>query len=227
MSELSVLPLTPMCNGLAQRLVVSGAESLLDYEVLALAAATPAESLLDGARRFCYRADGLRALPRYGTLRLAADMAVDTEVACRIHAAVELGRRVLISSCTLPDPCVTPEHVFRYYHPRLTGRDVEEFWVLYVDARHRPLQERRVATGSAWSCAVDPASVLRAALECRAAAMIFVHNHPSGDPEPSSQDVLLTTQLRAGGALVGIDVLDHVVIAETSYVSMHQRGLLR
>jgi DNA repair protein RadC len=57
--------------------------------------------------------------------------------------------------------------------------------------------------------------------------MIFVHNHPSGDPEPSSQDVLLTTQLRAGGALVGIDVLDQVVIAETSYVSMHQRGLLR
>jgi DNA repair protein RadC len=107
---------------------------------------------------------------------------------------------------------------------RLAGLSVEEFWLIGLDVRHRVLIDELVARGSLTSVEVHPRDVFRVLLRSRAAAVIFCHNHPSGDPSPSRQDVELTIRLREVGELCGITVLDHVVVGAGGYVSLAERG---
>jgi DNA repair protein RadC len=97
---------------------------------------------------------------------------------------------------------------------------------LYLDARHRVLRRRLVSLGTLTASLVHPREVLAPALEVRAAALVVVHNHPSGDPEPSPEDCALTERLRDAARLLGVDLLDHVVVAREGFVSLRQRGLL-
>jgi DNA repair protein RadC len=100
------------------------------------------------------------------------------------------------------------------------------FHVLSFNMRNVLLADARVAVGTVDSCPVDPREVFRAALASRATCVVLAHNHPSGDPEPSSLDVKLTARLVSGAELMGIRVLDHLVVGDGSYVSFHERGWL-
>ena len=119
-----------------------------------------------------------------------------------------------------------PGRVARLLSPLLSGLDREHFVVLALDARHRPIGCHTVSVGSLSASIVHPREVFKFAILANAAAVILAHNHPSGDPTPSHDDVELTRRLRDAGELVGIAVLDHVVVADGTWLSFRERGLM-
>jgi DNA repair protein RadC len=116
--------------------------------------------------------------------------------------------------------------VYELMLPHIMGRQKETFWVLSLNVRHRLRRVHRVAEGSLAQVAVHPREVFRPLLRHGAAAAILVHNHPSGDPEPSQDDLALTRRLREVGHLTGIPVLDHIIVAQGCYVSLADQGLV-
>lgn len=145
--------------------------------------------------------------------------------AARLIGALELVRRLAQRRAELP-LLPTASAVWNWVRPTLTAQRRETFRVLCLDARSRLLREVIVCEGSVDSCHVDPREVFAPAIACRASAVVLVHNHPSGDPEPSLQDVQLTQQLRSGAELLCLRLVDHVVVTEGGFVSMMQRRLL-
>ena len=145
-------------------------------------------------------------------------------MARRIACAFELGRR-LLEKRFRPGQVYTSSHdIFEGYHARMRDLKVERFMLVMLDAKNRVMRETMISQGTLSNSLVHPREVFREAMRQAAAAVIFVHNHPSGDPEPSPEDIDLTRRLQAVGELVGIRVLDHVVIGDGAYVSFLDRG---
>jgi DNA repair protein RadC len=115
--------------------------------------------------------------------------------------------------------------VFRHFHPTLRDAPHERFLVVLLDGRHRLMRHEMVSQGTLTASLVHPREVFRPALRESAAALVLVHNHPSGDPAPSSEDREVTARLVRAGELLGIPVLDHVVVAERGYTSLREQGL--
>jgi DNA repair protein RadC len=197
---------------LFRRVLLSGGAALDDSELLKLAL---------GAS---HRTD-LPALLQADPLELVETGLLSERAAARLVGSLELVRRLSARRNELPR-LPTAAAIWSWVRPSLAGLRRETFRVLCVDARSRLLRDVIVCEGSVDSCHVDPREVFAPAISCRASAVVLVHNHPSGDPEPSVQDVQLTQQLRQAGELLCIRVLDHVVVTETGFVSMMQRRML-
>ncbi len=146
--------------------------------------------------------------------------------ATRLVAAVELGRRSLLAGAE-GDVLASHEAVVRWARPRLAHLEHEEVWVLLLDGRHHLRTATRVAQGGLHACALTPADVLRPAIRGAASAVVLVHNHPSGDPSPSSEDVTMTRAVAAACEVVAVPLLDHVIVARDGAASLLDRGLLR
>jgi len=146
--------------------------------------------------------------------------------ATAIHAALELGRRLSLEAREAGVPLRGPKDVVALYAPRLQELPVEEFHVAILDAQHRLERDVLVTRGLLNSSLVHPREVFREAIAERAAAVILVHNHPSGDPEPSADDRAVTEQLVAAGRLLDIPVHDHIIIGRGRYLSFAEAGLL-
>lgn len=165
--------------------------------------------------------EGLRGLPD-----LKPQKNVGPASVWKILAAMELGVRVAQEG-RMPLPVLrTPADVARYLMPRCSPKVVEEFGVLCLDVRNRVKRDWTVSSGCLTSSLVHPREVYKAAVDARAAAIILYHNHPSGDPEPSAEDVSLTRRLASAGTLMGIEVVDHMILGAGRYVSFKERGLL-
>ena len=149
-----------------------------------------------------------------GATRAAADALLD---------AVEFGRRTVGARPAPGRRLSLPQDVFAYMRARLAATPVEEFWAIALNVRHVVISETCIARGSLTGVDVHPRDVFRALIRTGAASVLFCHNHPSADPEPSRQDLELTTRLRDVGELCGIQVLDHVVVGANGYVSLAQR----
>jgi DNA repair protein RadC len=119
-----------------------------------------------------------------------------------------------------------PPDVFRHFHARLRDEAQERFMVLLLDGRHRVLREEIVSQGTLTASLVHPREVFRPALREAAAALVLIHNHPSGDPSPSREDREVTARLQQAGEVLGIPVLDHVIVADQGFVSLRDEGLL-
>ncbi len=195
-----------------RRVLLGGGAALNDSELLKLALGTN------------HRLE-LAAVLQSDPLELVDAGLLSERAAARLIAALELVRRLSGRRSALPR-LPTANAVWNWVRPALAGLRRETFRVLCVDARTQLLREVVASEGSVDSCQVDPREVFAPAISCRASAIILVHNHPSGNPEPSSQDVQLTHQLLRAGALLCIRVLDHVVVTETAFVSMMQRRML-
>jgi hypothetical protein len=143
----------------------------------------------------------------------------DAALVARLDAFLELGRR-LVQAPPGPEVVDGPDAVLRYAGPRLALEPQEGFWVLCLDARGRPLAMSQVSQGTLTACLVHPREVFAPALRCRAHSVVLLHNHPSGDPEPSVEDVALTARLVDAGQILGIPVVDHVVVARTGFRSL-------
>lgn len=146
--------------------------------------------------------------------------------ATAVHAALELGRRLSLEARDAGVPLRTPRDVAAVYAPRLQELPVEEFHVAVLDAQHRLERDVLVTRGLLNSSLVHPREVFREAIAERAAAVILVHNHPSGDPTPSAEDRAVTAQLVAAGRLLDIPVHDHIIVGRGRYMSFAEAGLL-
>ena len=200
-----------------------GADALGDNELLAivLGQGRPRATALDLANAVL--ADGgLRALARArpGDLRRVAG--IGAARAAQVLAAIELGRRSLTRIDQARPQLKTPRQVAEYLLPQFGNRPVEQFGVLSVDTKHRVLRASVLSVGTLDTSVVHPREVFREAAAAGAAAVVVFHNHPSGDPEPSEEDVRLTERLVAAGILMGIDVLDHVILADVQYFSFRE-----
>jgi DNA repair protein RadC len=199
-----------------------------DAELLAvlLGHGRPSGGHFDLARAVLVAVGGLDGLVEASFSELLAVRGVGAARATVLATAMELGRRSAGRRPKRGQRLGAAADVFAHYRARLGSAGTEEFWVLGLDVRHRLIFEACIARGSLTGVEVHPREVYRPLIRAAAAAVIFCHNHPSGDPTPSRQDFDLTARLKEVGALCGITVLDHVVVAADGYVSLAERGWL-
>ena len=210
-----------------ERLRRLGSTNLSDPELLALILGTgrSGEDVGSLAIRIVRDFGGLWALARMSVVELARIAGIGPAKAARLAAAFELGSRSLIRPDLGMEPLSNSEVVFQRYGRRLMASPIERFMVVCVDAKNRARAEREVARGGRTSCQVDPAEVFRVLVSESASGAIFIHNHPSGDPDPSRQDLELTQRLVSAGSLFDIRILDHVIVGSGRYASLRDAGL--
>ena len=227
------LPRAPRARACAtdpprERLERLGPAALNDGELLALLLRTGgagrhavivANALLD-------RHGGLRGLAGAGAGELAAQAGMGPVKSAAVCAALELGRRLATRRLTAGAAIRGPADVFAHFHPSLRLATQEKFIAILLDGRHRMIREEVVSQGTLTASLVHPREVFRAALRESAAALILVHNHPSGDPAPSAEDRDVTRRLVDAGELLGVRVLDHVVVAEHGFCSLRDEGCM-
>ena len=200
-----------------------GLRDLADAELLALVLGTA------GAERqavaLLEQLGGIDAMARAGFGELAERRGIGPARGMRLAAAFDLGRRVAVGRASLP---WLPDSraVHEWARPRFDALDHEELWVLALDGQHRVRAARRVAAGGLHGLQVSVRDPLRFALREGASAFVVVHNHPSGDPTPSIEDLHFTEQLRAAADVVGTPLLDHVIVAGNRHRSMLDDGML-
>jgi DNA repair protein RadC len=214
--------------GARERLMRVGVRNLSDDELVALILGTGRtnEPVAMMAARLVRDAPGIRGLRTLGVGALARTEGVGVGKAARLVAAFELGRRASDAPWSPRIPVESSRDVERLVGSRLRLEDVEHFVALALDAKNRLLAELTIAKGGIFSCPVAPGDVFRALLREGAVSVIFVHNHPSGDAEPSPADRELTARLVEAGDLLGVRVHDHVIVGKPAYTSFADRGWL-
>jgi DNA repair protein RadC len=206
-----------------KRAIAVGIESLADAELVAILLrtvdggapiATQVAALLEGH-------DGVGGLARAGIGELSEQSGVGQANAVRVAAAIELGRRAVLAA-SFDDAPILPDcdAVVAWARPKLATLDHEELWVLLLDGRNGLRAARQVASGGIHGLHVGVRDVLRIAIREAASAFVLVHNHPSGDPEPSPEDRAFTRAVTKGAKLVGCPLLDRVIVARQRASSM-------
>jgi DNA repair protein RadC len=207
-------------RALVSKAELHGADALDTIELVLLVGGSASELALADVMPCALE---LAELSRFSAARLRHALALDRLGAARLAAAFALARRVARSSAAPRQPMRSPALVHAVLAPRFQGLQHETFHALLLDGKHRLRRVQRVSEGTLTSSLVHPREVFAPALRDGAAALIVAHNHPSGDPEPSSEDLAVTRRLIEVGALLGIPLLDHVVIAGERYVSLRER----
>lgn len=212
-------PHAPKVTDLRERLLARGADALTTRDLLALLGAEGADTLLR-------RHGSLRALAAATPLELVREAGVGRVTATRVTAALALGARLHGERLTRGRRLRESGEIFRAFHARLRDLRKERFLAVLLDGKNRVLREELVSEGILTASLVHPREVFGPAIRHAAGGIVLVHNHPSGDPEPSAEDMEVTRRLCAVGELVGIRVLDHVIIGDGRYVSFLERGLI-
>ncbi len=212
-----------------ERLVDLGARALSSPELLAIVLGSGGagrSALRLGEDVLAAAGGSLRRIAMQPVAALRVVDGVGVARAVMIHASLELGRRMAAEAREDGAPVRSPRDVVAVFAPRLEDLPVEEFHVAVLDAQHRLERDVTVTRGILNSSLVHPREVFREAIAERAASVILVHNHPSGDPMPSQDDRAVTEQLVAAGRLLDIPVHDHVIIGRGRYTSFAEAGLL-
>ncbi|HQU28748.1 MAG TPA: DNA repair protein RadC, partial [Nitrospirales bacterium] len=209
-------------------LLARGARSLSDAQLLAilLRMGKRKSSAVEVAMEVLTRLEGLRGLANRSREELCAVPGIGPAKAAQILAALELGKRALATPLTSGLRIRGSQDLFQHYYPILRDIRHEMFKVVLLDAKHRLIRDLTISEGSLTVSIVHPREVFNLAVRESAAAIIFVHNHPSGDPQPSEEDHALTRRLLEAGEILGIRVLDHLVIGDGRYVSFADEGWL-
>jgi DNA repair protein RadC len=211
-----------------ERLLHHGEEHLSDAELLAIiigAGATDSNAI-DLAQKLLADCGALRNLARRSPGELMRVHGIGPAKAARVRAALAIARRYACEPLAPGTVITGSRQVFAHMGEKLAGLQKECFIALLLDTKNRVVSEDQVAVGSLNESVVHPREVFKRAISESAAKVIFVHNHPSGNPEPSAQDRRLTVRLREVGDLVGIPVLDHVIVGRDTYFSFAEHGLL-
>jgi DNA repair protein RadC len=216
--------------GPRERAVAVGVEHLGDAELVAIVVGTGCPGVPVGvlAALLLEEHGGVAGIARAGIGELGQRAGVGTAKAARLVAAIELGRRAAFAASLdidvrMPDRAA----VERWARPRLATLDHEELWLLALDGQHGLRAARRVASGGIHGLHVGARDALRIGLREAASAFVLVHNHPSGDPTPSQEDIAFTRGVAQAATVVGTPLLDHVVIARRRSTSLLELGLLR
>jgi DNA repair protein RadC len=174
------------------------------------------------AREILARMD-LAELARASARELVLELGLDGDSAHRISAAFALARKLARRRAALRRSLQSPRAVWRLLRPRFEGLEQETFLALSLDARNRLRRVSTISMGSLTNSIVHPREVFRSAIREAAGAVVVAHNHPSGDPEPSSEDLAVTRRLCEVGELLGIPLLDHLIVGDEGYVSLRER----
>ena len=206
-----------------------GAGGLGDNELLAivLGQGVPRAGALDLANAVLASAGGLHGLARSSLDDLRQVPGIGAARAAQLIAAIEAGRRTLVRGRRERPQITSARDAAELLLPQFGSRPVEQFGVVLLDTKHRVLRSTLLSVGTLDASIVHPREVFREATRGGAAAIVLFHNHPSGDPAPSDDDVALTRRLVRAGELMGIAVLDHVILAETRYCSLRDMGRLQ
>jgi DNA repair protein RadC len=215
-----------------ERLMKLGADTLSEAQLLAIVLATgeasSGQSALDLAMYLVRTFDGLRALDAASIAELCQIKGIGPAKATTIKAALELGKRLFGEPVQRHLKVTSPLDLVNYFQPRLQHLRKEVFKAVLLNTKHQILKDVTVSEGSLSASLVHPREAFLPAIKESAAAVIFLHNHPSGDPTPSTEDKELTLRLAEVGQLIGISVLDHIIIGSGSpgYISFRDAGLL-
>lgn len=211
-----------------ERLLSQGPHVLTDAQLLAilLRVGRRGSSAVQVGMDILDRLGGVAGLSQCGIEELCAITGVGKAKAAQLKAALELGKRALAGPLITGTKITSSRDLFIHYHPTLRDLRHEIFKVVLLDAKHAIMRDATVSEGSLTLSIVHPREVFTLAVKESAAAVIFLHNHPSGDPTPSQEDRVLTARLVSAGEVLGIRVLDHLVVGDGRYVSFADQGWL-
>jgi DNA repair protein RadC len=211
-----------------ERLLSHGANSLSDAQLLGILIRSggSGQTAVDLGRELLERFGGLGGIAQAGVREICSVKGIGPAKAAEIKAAIELGRRHQRPMLAGASFCASKD-VADYYVPRLRDAKREEFRCVLLDTKNRVIKDVSVSNGSLTASLVHPRETFKDAVRESAAAVIFVHNHPSGDTRPSQEDILLTRRLVQAGELLGIQVLDHIIIGDGDHFSFRDRGLIQ
>jgi len=233
MEESTVPQYTPLIRDMAvserprERLILVGERSLAVSELLAIVIriGVGGENAIRLAERTLAHFGGLPGIARASIKELTQVKGIGTAKAVQIKASLELGRR-LIATTPQERPTVTsPADAANLLMTEMSLLEQEHLRLVLLDTRNHVLATPTIYVGSLNTSVVRVGELFRAAIKENAAAMIVVHNHPSGDPSPSPEDVRVTGQIVSAGKLLDVDVLDHIIIGRQRFVSLKERGL--
>lgn len=218
----------PVSERPRERLQRYGVEALSAQEILSLilGRGISGESVTVTAQRLLSRFGNIKGIANASLEELAQVKGIGPAKASQIKASFELANR--LEGYAEPDKkklVKTPEEVVSFVKGKLKDKKKEHFQVLLLDTRSKLIKISEVSVGSLDTSIVHPREVFKEAISASAASVIFVHNHPSGDPSPSEDDIKLTERLCQAGEVIGIDVLDHIIIGDNEYISLKREGL--
>ena len=210
-----------------ERLFNLGPQALSNAELIAilLRVGVAGENAVQVGQRLLTNLEGLSGIHRASFVEVQNQHGIGPAKAAQIKAAIELGRRLSLESPETRPAIHSPADAAALVRYEMSALEQEELWVLLLDTRNRVLKTERVYRGSLNSSQVRVGELFKAAIRRNAAAIIVVHNHPSGDPTPSPDDVAITRAIVEAGRLLDMQVLDHLVIGRGRFVSLKERGL--
>lgn len=211
-----------------ERMITSGPHSLSDHELLAILLRTgsKSESVLQLANRILNEFEGLRLLKDASIEEITSLKGVGEAKAIQLLAAVEIGRRIERLKYDDRFTVRSPEDAANYMMEEMRFLTQEHFIALYLNTKNQVIHKQTLFIGSLNASIVHPREVFKEAFRRSAAAIVCLHNHPSGDPAPSREDIDVTKRLTECGKMLGIDVLDHIIIGEKKYVSLKEKGYM-
>ncbi|HET7628314.1 MAG TPA: DNA repair protein RadC [Bacillales bacterium] len=209
-----------------ERMLNEGSAVMSNQELLAivLGSGTRQESVLQLAQRVLHHFQGLRRLHDVSVEELTAINGIGPSKAAQIIAALELGKRVYASGTEERLAVHSPESGAKLVMDEMRFLTQEHFVCLYLNTKNQVLHKKTVFVGSLNASIVHPREVFKEAFRHSAASIICFHNHPSGDPSPSREDVAITQRLVECGKMIGIEMLDHIIIGDRKYVSLKEKG---
>jgi len=210
-----------------ERLLNLGIEALAAQEILALilGSGVKGESVMVTAQRLLIEFGNLKGIAEASVEELTQLKGIGPAKAAQLKAAFELGKR-MESPTARKGRIRNPEDAVAQIRSKLKGKKKEHFWVILLDTRNQVIKEVESSVGSLNASIVHPREVFKEAISASAASVILVHNHPSGDPQPSEEDMKLTKRLAEAGTLMGIEVLDHIILGDKEYISLKNKKLM-
>lgn len=213
-----------------EKLLSKGPQSLSETELLAIILrngnASTGESAVDHARLLLHQFGGLKGIEEASVSELSAIKGIGPAKIAQLKASLEIARRVGNKKWETGEPLRSAEDVYRHFRENLGREKRELFYVVLLNNKHRKIRDVKISEGSLTASLVHPREVYNPVIRESAAAVIFVHNHPSGDPAPSPEDIDITRRLKEVGDVMGVRVLDHVVIGSDRYFSFSDKGML-
>ncbi|HEX3047767.1 MAG TPA: DNA repair protein RadC [Bacillota bacterium] len=209
-----------------ERLIQYGAEALATVELMAIILRTGStnRTAVEVAQELILRFEDIRGLIQASLEEISQCPGMGQVKAIQLKAALELGRRSLSAGSAELPSIKKPQDIYELLKASFQNLDREHFKVVHLNTKNQVIKVETTAIGVLGSSPVHPREVFKEAIRMSSAALVLTHNHPSGDPSPSQDDILLTTRLREAGEILGISIVDHIIFGDNKYISLREYG---